>query len=322
MDFHVIIAIVAVVILFLFSIRKFSRQIRYLASNQFKNLMKRLTSTPLKSTVVGTGVTSIIQSSSATTVILVGLVDAGVIPFFNSLGVIFGANLGTTVTSQLVALNLTAIAPVFIILGFLIEFLGGKYKVLGRPIFYFGLVFFSLSLIEFYIEPIKSDPSVMILFSNLSNIFVAILAGLLFTVIVQSSSITSGLVVVLAGSGLIGLVPAMGVIFGANIGTTATSLIASLQLSNSAKKTAIAHLLFNVIGVVIFLPFIVPFSNFIISLGGGATNHVANAHLMFNLTCVILALIFIKPFSKLTEKASSLILKDEAKKKRRSQYLP
>ncbi len=308
-EFHVWMTIISVVILFLFSIKKFSKQIQQIESKKFKKLLKRITSTPLKGTLVGAGVTALIQSSAATMVILVGLVHAGTISFFNSLGVIIGANIGTTITAQLVAFNIMAIAPIFIVLGFLVELFGKKYKMWGRPVFYFGLVFFSLSLISIYIEPIKSDPQVLFLFSNITGIFTAILAGFIITFLVQSSSISSGLVIVLAGTGLLNLVQATGIIFGANIGSTTTALISSRNLNYTARKTAFAHFMFNVLGVLIFLPFVIPFTNFVMSLGGSPERVVANAHLIFNLTIAIIFLILIKPFNYCIEKTFSKISK-------------
>ncbi len=303
------VAVLAVVIIFLFSVKKFSGQIKRLATKKSKNLIKKITSNPWKGTLVGAAVTSFIQSSSATTVILVGLVDAGMISFYNSLGVIFGANIGTTITAQLVAFNIMAFAPIFIILGFLIEVFGRKYKVWGRPIFYFGLIFFSLSLISAYIEPIRTDPVVISILTSITGVFTGILAGIILTIILQSSSITSGLVVVLAGTGLLTLTQSIGILFGANIGTTTTALFASMKLGKTAKKTAFANFMFNVLGVLIFLPFVIPFTNLIISLGGSPERLVANAHLIFNLTIALIFLILIKPFNYTVEKLFSKIYK-------------
>jgi len=301
-DWYVLMAVISVLILFLFSIRRFSEEVQHVAGKRFKKLLTKITSTPLRGTFVGAGVTSIIQSSSATTVILIGLVGAGLISFKNSLGVIFGANIGTTVTSQLVAFNLTVIAPFFIILGFLVEIFGRKYRIFGRAIFYFGLIFFSLYLISIYLEPISESQEVINTLSSLSNIFLAILAGAVFTFLVQSSSITSGLVVVLASQGLLTLYSSIGIIFGANIGTTTTALIASIGSNEAGKKTAIAHFLFNVIGVIIFLPLILPFIDMVQYLGGSLERQVANAHLIFNVIVTVIFLIFINLFYKSVEK--------------------
>lgn len=307
-DWNIVMAVISVLILFLFSIRRFSEEIQHVAGNRFKEALKKITSSPTKGTFAGAILTSIIQSSSATTVILIGLVDAGLISFRNSLGVIFGANIGTTITSQLVAFNVITFAPIFIILGFVVEFFGGKkYRIFGRPIFYFGLIFFSLNLVSQYLVPISSSPKIISILSSLSNVFMAILVGAIFTFLVQSSSITSGLVVVLASQSLLTLPASIGIIFGANIGTTTTALIASIGSTEAGKKTAIAHFLFNVIGVLIFIPFLIPFANLVQGMGGELARQVANAHLIFNILITIIFLIFVGSFHKLVEKIYSKI---------------
>ena len=294
----IVIPVLTLVVIFLFGIQKFSKQISQVAGERFKNILTRITKTPLRGVGVGALFTALIQSSTATTVMLVGLVDAGLLTFSNSLGVIIGSNLGTTVTSQLVAFHFTNIAPLFVLLGFLVTYFGGAYKRWGKPLFYFGLVFFSLSLISLYIEPVKSNPEIIKLFSGITSIYVALLVGIIFTAIIQSSSVTSGLVVLLTGLGLLNIDQAIGVILGANIGTTSTALLASIGKNIGARKVAIAHFLFNVLGVIMFLPFIGEFVKFVESIGGSSQQVVVNAHIIFNLTCAIIFLILLRPFEK------------------------
>jgi phosphate:Na+ symporter len=227
----------------------------------------------------------------------VGLVDAGFVSFYHSLGVIFGANIGTTITSQLIALNVTSIAPYIILLGFFITYFGRKYQRWGKPIFYFGLVFFSLSLISLYIDPVKTNPATASLFASTSSLPIALLIGLLFTSIVQSSTVTSGLAVVLAGGGLLGIDQAFGIILGANLGTTITVILASLPLGKEAKRVAVGHFLFNLLGLVIILPFFDQFVIFAQSFSSNVPQQVATAHIIFNLTFAFLFLILIKPYS-------------------------
>lgn len=298
-SYNVIIAILAAVALFLFSIDNFSKEIQRIAGKRFKEILLRLTSTPLRGTLVGAGVTSVIQSSSATTVITVGLINAGLLSFYNSLGIIIGANIGTTITTQLVAFKLTAFAPIFIILGFIIGLMPNHYKLIGKPLFYFGLVFFSLSLVAQYVEPISTDPQIINLFSHISTIYIGVLAGFLFTVVVQSSSITSGLAVILVGTSLLNFNQALGIILGANIGTTSTAMLATIRMNREAKRASMAHLLFNIGGVLLILPFIHPFASFVQGLGGSPERQVANAHLIFNLGAAAIALLLIKPFCML-----------------------
>ena len=284
-------------ILFLHGIEHFSSEIQNVAGKNFKNLLSRLTSTRWSGFFLGTTVTALIQSSSATTVILVGLVDAGIISFMHSLPVVFGAAVGTTITAQLVAFKLTAYAPLFIVLGFLLRSLHGKYSFLGPPLFYFGLVFFSLNLISNALDPIKTDPHVQQLFAGLSSPLSGILTGVVFTILVQSSSVTSGLLVVLAASGLVTLPQAVPVLFGAAIGTTSTAILASLQLGLHAKRVAVAHLAFKVLGVLCILPFLRPFEAMVAGLGGGVGQQVANALTVFQLFSAGVFLILLRPFA-------------------------
>ncbi|MBN1169429.1 Na/Pi cotransporter family protein [Candidatus Micrarchaeota archaeon] len=296
LTFDIAFAIVPGLILFLYGIENFSREIQNIAGEKFRSLLGKATNHPLKGAILGAGVTSIIQSSTATTVIVVGLVGSGVIPFTQSLGVIIGANVGSTVTAQLVAFKLTYLAPIFIFLGFLISLLGRKYSFLGKPIFYFGLVFFSLNLISAAIEPLKEDPEVIGLFAQFSNILIAIAGGFLFTLVVQSSSVTTGIVVVLVGAGLLSLEQGIPIIMGSNIGTTITSYFASINLDVFAKRAAAAHFIFNFGGVLIFLPFISGFADFVVGFGGSPAQQMANAHLLFNLISAAIFLIAIPEF--------------------------
>jgi len=288
----IVIPVLSLVAVFLFGIEKFSRHIRKMADGRFKSALRKLTRNPLGGLALGAIFTALIQSSTATTVILAGLANAGIVSFQQSMGIILGANIG-------IALKVTNIAPYFILLGFLITYFGRERKSWGKPIFYFGLVFFSISLISLYIEPVRTNPEILNLFGKVSNLFIAILVGFLFTSIVQSSSVTSGLVVVLAGSGLLDLNQAFGIILGANLGTTVTVILASLMLNFEAQRVALAHFLFNLLGILILIPFLNEFLLPISNLGIGVAQKVAVAHISFNLIFALLFLLLVKPFSNL-----------------------
>ncbi len=299
MIFQIFVTVVALVLIFIFSITKFSRQIERVTDGKFKILLKRLTSNPLLGTITGTAVTSVWQSSTATTVMTVGLVNAGVITFYESLGVIFGANIGTTITSQLIALNVTAIAPFIIILGFLVLKFGGRYNIYGKSVFYFGLVFFCISLITQVVAPLTGNAEILNALAKIQSIPAAILAGVLITTIFQSSSVTSGLILALAVSGLVDFQQGVGLMLGANIGTTSTALLAAIPMEIEAKKAALAHFIFNVIGVVAVLPFLGVLTGWVRSFGGTTAQQIANMHLLFNVMATIVFLIFIHQFSAL-----------------------
>lgn len=288
--------IIALVLIFIFAINKFSRQVEGVAGEKFKNLIRRLTNTPVKGTITGTVVTSVLQSSTATTVMTVGLVNAGMITFRESIGVIFGANIGTTITSQLIALNLTAVAPFIIILGFLVLQFGGNYKHYGKSIFYFGLVFFCISLITQVVSPLSENQTIINILSHTRNLPIAIISGIILTTILQSSSIASGLILALATTGVLDLNQGIGIMLGANIGTTSTALLASIPMNLDAKKAAITHALFNIGGCIAVLPFLGGLTKIVQSIGTDIPQQIANMHLAFNLFSTVLFLILFKQF--------------------------
>ncbi len=299
MIWDLLIAVVPAVILFLYGIENFSEEVRHVAGERFRTTLQNATRTSLRGALAGAAVTALVQSSTATTIIAVGLVNAGAISFLASLGLIIGANVGTTLTAQLVAFKLTAFAPLIVIAGFILSLIRSPYRAYGKPVFYFGLVFYSLNLISSVVAPLQDDPEVLSLLSMTDDILIAIVIGFIITNLFQSSSVTTGLIVVLAQSGLITAAQALPIILGANIGTSTTGLVVSLSMNTAAKRTATAQFLFNFLGVLLFLPFIDNFSLLIEDLGGTAAQQVANAHLIFNFTCAFLFLLAIKPFSRL-----------------------
>ena len=293
--------VLALVFIMLNAVSKFSKHIQLVAGDRFKDMIKALTSNPFRGTVVGAFFTAFIQSSAATMMMVVSLVDSGVLSFYNSLGVMFGANIGTTLTSQLVALNFTTIAPYVVIVGFLMQAYDWKYKRYGKPVLYFGIVFLSLSLISDVVLGLQTNETFLKLFESITNIYTAILFGAIAAIVFQSSTITSAIVVILAGQGLLSPQIGIGIMLGANIGSASTSFIASLFMNHGAKKTATAHVLYNVIGVLFVVPFFDLFYSLVNTLGGSAPQQVANAHVLFNVLSAILFLFFIKPFSLLVE---------------------
>lgn len=287
--------IIGSIALFLFSVFSFGEIIKHIAGPKIKNLLQSLTSNPFKGVLLGTVSTAILQASAATIIIVASLSNAGLISLYNSLGIVFGANIGTTITSQLIAFNVMSISPFIIVLGLLIHFSGRGFKKYGRPIIYFGLLFFSIYLISYFVSYI--DKTIITnLLSNVSSPILAILVGIIATILLQSSSVVSGIVLVLTGAGHIDLVQAIGMILGANIGTTFIVMLASVTMDIEAKRIALSHFLFNFIGVLIFLPFIGSLSILVTKFGGDLVHQVANTHLVFNLICACLFLIFIKPF--------------------------
>jgi phosphate:Na+ symporter len=300
---ELVFAIIPGLILFFYGIENFSREILAVARGSFAVILGRVTARPVIGALLGAAVTALVQSSAATTIITIGLVNAGTLSFLQSLGVIIGSNIGTTITAQLVAFNMTAFGQVLIPVGFLVGIFGRRYRFLGKPLFYFGLVLFSLNLISTALVPFQNDPAIIGLVTEFSALPLAILIGFLFTTMVQSSSVTTGLVVVLAQQGLLTLPQAIPILLGANIGSTTTTLIASARMNLYSRRAAVAHFAFNLGGVLLILPFLVPFTAFVVTMGGTEAQMVANAHLVFNLIAAAVFLLFIRQFGQLVERA-------------------
>ncbi len=298
---ELIISIIIGLIIFLFGLENFSNEIGKITSNKFSKILQKAVKNKYLATLTGFGVTAVLQSSTVTVLITLGLVNSGLISFAQSLGIIFGSHIGSTITAQLVALNIFSFAPVIMILGFLIGSFSRKYKYVGEGLFYFGLIFFGLNLISTAVIPLQNNPLVVNIFSNLSNIYLAIIAGFIFTAITNSSAVTIGVVIILAGSGLISLRQGIPISLGANLGTTLKILLASLKQDSYSKRVAVAHTMFSFLGILFLLPFIAPYTNFIQIIGGTIEQQIANAHTIFNILAACLFLVLIKPFQKVVE---------------------
>lgn len=299
--FSIIFGIIGSICLFLYSVISFGKLIKENAGQKVKELLSSMASNPVKGVFFGTISTAILQSSTATSVIVASLTDAGIISFYHSVGIIFGVNIGTTITSQLIAFDIMSVSPYIIIFGILLYFWGRSYKKYAKSVIYFGLLFYSIHLISIFASRIDNNVIQYVLSFN-QNTFFVILIGIISSLILQSSSVVSGLVLVFIANGTIDVIQAIGLILGANIGTTSTVLIASMAMGKNGKKVALTHLLFNFIGVIIFLPLLKYFLVFVEFIGSDNVHKVANIHLLFNVFCTIVFLLLIKPFSLLVEK--------------------
>lgn len=292
--------------LFLYGMKLMGDGLENSAGDRLKSILEKLTSNRLLAILIGTFVTAVIQSSSATTVMVVSFVNAGLMTLLQAAGVIMGANIGTTITAQLVAFKLDDIAPLVIGIGalLLLTAKNKKSKDLSGIVLGFGLLFLGMGMMSGAMKPLSKEPwfeDVILTLS--SNVFLGILAGLALTALVQSSSATTGILIALASSGGITMNLALPVILGCNIGTCVTSIIASLGANRTAKKAALIHVLFNVIGVLIFLPFLTPFIKIIESTDPtNIARQVANAHTIFNVTVTIILVPFASLLVKLVNK--------------------
>jgi phosphate:Na+ symporter len=300
-NLQIIMAGLTAIILFIFGLENFSAEIQQISGERFRKFLTRATSIPLLGLLIGALVTAVIQSSSATSVIAVSLVNAGVLSFKNSVSIIFGANVGTTVTAQLVAFKLTAFAPLLIILGFLLSMARTRFAIFGKSIFYIGFVFFSLNLISTAMQPLHHNPALVRYLTEPHNPLFAIAVGCLFTAVVQSSSVTTGLAIIFAQQGLLSLENAVPIIMGANIGTTATVLVTIFNMDLAAKKTALSHMLFNVGGVLLFLPLFLLYGDRLNEIDASPAIALANIHLVFNLGTSLVFILFLGPFTRLVD---------------------
>ena len=299
---EIVFAVIPGLILFFYGIENFSRELLAVGKGSFSMILGRVTAWPIVGALIGAVVTALVQSSAATTIVTIGLVNAGTLSFLQSLGIIIGSNVGTTITAQLVAFKMTAFGQVLIPVGFLVGIFGGRYRFLGKPLFYFGLVFFSLNLISTSLVPFQNDPEIIGLITEYSALPLAILIGFLFTAMVQSSAVTTGLTVVLAQQGLLTLPQAIPILLGANIGSTTTTLLASSKMGLHSRRAAVAHFIFNLGGVLLILPFLGPFTEIVTAIGGTEAQTVANAHLLFNLITAGVFLLFIGQFGRIVER--------------------
>ncbi|MCI9220784.1 MAG: Na/Pi cotransporter family protein [Lachnospiraceae bacterium] len=302
--------------LFLFGMRVMSDSIEKVAGAKLRRILEIFTTNRFTGMVVGVIFTAIIQSSSACTAMVVSFVNAGLMNLYQAAGVIFGANIGTTVTSQLVSFNLSAYAPVFLLAGVLVAMFckNEKVKKLADIIIGFGILFLGLSTMSASMAGMKEEPRVVNLIGSLRNPLMATLVGLVLTTIIQSSSVTVSIVLLLANQDLLSLSIALYIILGCNIGACTTALLASLSGKKDAKRAALIHFWFNVIGTAILyiILFVAqePVMKVIWSVSSDNGRFVANAHTMIKIFQVIILF----PFSKGIVKLSCLCVPGEDKK--------
>ena len=292
--------------LFLYGMTLMSDSLEKAAGAKLRGILELFTKNRYVGIIVGVVFTAIIQSSSAATVMVVSFVNAGLMTLYQAIGVIYGANIGTTVTSQLVSFNLSQYAPVFIMAGvlMLMIFKNPTVKKAGEVVIGFGILFLGISTMSSS-GALKELPAIQNLFMSLDNRFFALLLGLVITAIVQSSSVTVSIVLLLAQQGLLPLKICFFIILGCNIGACMSAMLASLSGKKNAKRAALIHLLFNIIGSIIMAVILLIGSNWIEALimhisGGNLGRCVANTHTIFKVFQVIILMPFMSWIVKLT----------------------
>lgn len=307
MNISIILSMAGGLGLFLYGMRIMSDSIEKVAGARLRGILERLTTNRFMAILVGVFFTALVQSSSACTVMVVSFVNSGLMTLTQAAGVILGANIGTTVTALLVSFKLEKAAPVILLLGVLILMFVKKQKISrwGEAIIGFGILFMGLSSMSGAMSGMKDSPEVLHMFASLQSPVMAVLLGTVLTAVIQSSSVTVSILVLLANQGMIGLDICMFTILGCNIGSCATAMIASLSGKKDAKRAAAIHLIFNIIGtIIVFAIFMIAVNPFVAALVGLTGNNpgrvVAYAHISIKTFQVILLMPFIKQIVKLT----------------------
>ena len=300
--------------LFLYGMQMMSTGLEAAAGNKMKSILEKLTSNRIKGVLVGAAITAVIQSSSATTVMVVGFVNSGLMTLNQAVWVIMGANIGTTITGQLIALDIGAIAPVFAIAGVAAMMFVKSEKVHHISSIFAGLgvLFMGMDMMGAAMEPLQESEAFINLMTQFSNPLLGILVGAVFTAIIQSSSASVGILQALAATGMIPLSSAVYVLFGQNIGTCITAVLASIGTKVNARRTTVIHLMFNIIGTIIFtvVCMVTPYVHLVESITpGDPVAQIANAHTIFNIVTTLLLL----PLGDYMAKAATHILPDSKK---------
>ena len=307
MDLSVIVTLMGGLGLFLLGMHQMGDGMEKAAGARMRNILEAVTSNRVMGTLVGILFCAVIQSSSATTVMVVSFVNAGMMNLYQAAGVIFGANIGTTVTSQLVSFNLSAYAPVILFVGVLMtQFVkNDRIKKIGEVILGFGVLFMGLDIMSGSMSNMKDSPLVAEFLSSLTNPFLGVLLGTVITAIIQSSSVTVSILLLMAQQGLMELPICFYIILGCNIGACMSALLASLNGNKNAKRAALIHLFFNIIGTIIIFLILTFAGDLVLYLlqtisGPEPGRCVANAHTLFKISQVIMLLPFTKGIVKLT----------------------
>ncbi len=280
--------------LFLLGIKEMTQSLEKISHTFIKDVIDRFTKNKYMAMLIGLFVTMIVQSSSAVTVIIVGMVDSGLMALSRAAAIIMGANIGTTVTSLIIAINLLGLAPIFIFLGVIFVFFENKFfKTLGSILTGFGLLFLGMNMMSRAAKPLSSLPVVREFLRSFSNPLIGLLFGVTFTAIVQSSSVSIGMLEALGLAGAISLRNAAFIIYGQNIGTCVTALIAAFGAGGNAKRTVAIHILFNSIGTLLFvaLTLFTPLLSLIeAAFAQNIMFQISALHILFNVVSTLILL--------------------------------
>ncbi len=303
---EIVLSILAGLILFLFAVNSLSEIIRKVIGEDAKKWILKFTSNTFSGVLTGTVVTTLLDSSSAVIIITIIFVNSKLLSFRQAMGIVLGANIGTTISSQIIAMDIGKYSPVLLLLGFALLIISKSEKInnTGKIILYFGVLFFGLFTMENAVEPLRNEPYFLEWLKKTEQPLTGSLIGALVTLIVQSSSATVGMAIILSKKGLLTLAGGIAVMLGAELGTCSDTLLATIKGSRQALKTGLFHLIFNILSVILGLVIFHPFLNLVelISKNAPIERAVANAHMLFNISGVVIFVWTIPIFEKALNK--------------------
>ena len=307
MTFDVFLGLIAGLSLFLYGMQMMSSGLEAAAGDRLKSILEKITSNPILGIFMGALITAVIQSSSATTVMVVGFINAGMMNIYQAVWIIMGANIGTTITGQLIALDVGMLAPILAFVGVATITFSKNSKVLNyaKIMAGLGILFIGMDIMSSSMYPLRESALFVDLVTNFSNPLVGIAVGAIFTAVIQSSSASVGILQALASTGVVGLDSVVYVLFGQNIGTCITSILASIGTNREAKQATVIHFIFNIVGTTLFtiLCMVTPLVGFVEGMTpGNPEAQIANMHTLFNVVTTIILVPFGRQLAKLSEK--------------------
>lgn len=298
----IILSIIAGLVLFLFAVTSLSETLKTAMGDGTHKWIQKFTSNIFSSLIVGIVATTILDSSSAVIIITIVMVNSGILTFRQAMGIVLGANIGTTVSSQIIAMDVGKYSPVFLLIGFILLFIAKSEKIssVGKVILYFGVLFFGLYTMENAVEPLKDEAFFSEWMKKTENPVLGALIGAAVTLVIQSSSATVGMSIILAKKGILSITGGVAVMLGAELGTCSDTLLATIKGSRQALKTGLFHITFNLLSIILGLILFYPFLDLVkkISVGASVERTIANAHMLFNILGVLIFVWTIPLFEK------------------------
>jgi len=304
---EILLSVVAGLVLFLFAVNSLSDTIKNALGDNASKSIQRYTSNTFSSLIVGIVATTLLDSSSAVIIITIVLVNSNLLTFKQAMGIVLGANIGTTVSSQIIAMDFGKYSPIFLLIGFILLLIAKSEKIsnVGKSILYFGVLFFGLYTMENAVEPLKDEAFFAEWMKKTESPVLGAIIGAVVTLVIQSSSATVGMAIILSKKGILSLTGGIAIMLGAELGTCSDTLLATIKGSRQALKTGLFHVSFNLISIILGLILFYPFVDIVKYISTGATieRSVANAHMLFNILGVLIFVWTIPIFEKVLNKA-------------------